>query len=343
MANSTKVAILGATGESAGLILNGLLDSKEQHFVSKSYRFQTLRFTETQLTALARFSSADKPEYARLSQKGVKIAAVDLNGPEEKLVETLQGIDVLIASVPPTVLDVQLPLIRAAKQAGVKRFLPSAYSMVIALGGVSTVQEKKEQIYAELERIGLPYTIIDVGWWHFGFIPRLPSGRTDYAIALPDFLINMIPGDGNMRTCLVDNQDVGPLIARIIADHRTLNKRIIANGDALTMNELYDIVEKVTDEKPERKYVSTEQLGVMIRDITARIEGGMNDYRTMVGKFWLEYLYSSFITGDNSPEAAQRLGYEKALDLYPDFKPVKFEEFFRDIIRGGRRIPYSRD
>lgn len=124
---------------------------------------------------------------------------------------------------------------------------------------------QREKVLAEIKSLDLPYTVIEVGWWHFGFIPKLPSGRTDWAIALPDFIVNMIPGDGNMKTCLVDNLDVGRLIAKIIVDDRTLNQKVMANGDVLTFNEAFDIAEELTGEKPERKYVSRLDISLLGR------------------------------------------------------------------------------
>lgn len=92
------------------------------------------------MTALARSASASKPAYTGLAAQGVKVVAVNLDGPEAELVKALQGQDVVIASIPPNVLESQLPLIRAAKIANVKRFVPSAFAMAIAANGVSTVQ-----------------------------------------------------------------------------------------------------------------------------------------------------------------------------------------------------------
>ncbi|KAF5009114.1 hypothetical protein FDECE_4666 [Fusarium decemcellulare] len=303
MNNTLNVAMLGATGESGGLILEGLLQSQEP--------------------------------------KGVRITAIDLNGSEEELSKSLKGIDIVIASVPPNALDTQLPLARAAKKAGVKRFVPAAYAMAVDPNGISTAQKNKEKIYIELEKIAIPHTIIDVGWWHFGFVPRLPSGATDYAIALPDFLVNLIPEDGNMQTYLVDNRDVGSLVARIIADPRTINSRVMANGDILTINEMYDIAERLSGEKPERRYVSADKLESMIDSARGKIAAGQVDYPTLVGCFWLEYYYSSFIDGDNSPAGAQRLGYTLASDLYPDAKTTSFEAFFADILGHKLTLPYS--
>lgn len=117
------------------------------------------------------------------------------------------------------------------------------------------ILSQKEKIYAELAESGLPYTIIDVGWWYNGFIPKVPSGKTDHAIALPDFIQNLVPGDGEMKTYVVDNEDIGRFVARIIADPRTVNKRIMAAGASLSFNEMFDIAEELTGETPARKHV----------------------------------------------------------------------------------------
>ena len=89
---------------------------------------------------MARSSSASKPAYTNLIAQGVTIVAIDLDGPEAELVKALEGQDVVMASVPPNSLKSQLPLIRAAKLANVKRFIPSAFAMAIAPNGVSSAQ-----------------------------------------------------------------------------------------------------------------------------------------------------------------------------------------------------------
>lgn len=75
--------------------------------------------------------------------------------------------------------------------------------------------------------------------------------------------------------------------------------------------------------------------------MSSKAQSDPGNYFLLVGKFWLEYYYSSFIDGDNSPEGANSLGYVLATDLYPDMKPTSFREFFQEILAQKRRIPYS--
>lgn len=86
---------------------------------------------------------------------------------------------------------------------------------------------------------------------------------------------------------------------------------------------------------------SADELKQMIADMSSKVQNDPGNYFLLVGKFWLEYYYSSFIDGDNSPEGVKSLGYVLATDLYPDMKPTSFREFFQDIMAKKRRVPYS--
>lgn len=99
----------------------------------------------------------------------------------------------------------------------------------------------------------VPYTIVDVGWWYQLAYPRLPSGRVDYAMTSGN---DEIIGDGNMPTALTDLRDIGRYMAMIISDPRTLNKKILAYNLVSTQNEIYKLMEELSEEKIDRNYVS---------------------------------------------------------------------------------------
>jgi len=48
----------------------------------------------------------------------------------------------------------------------------------------------------------------------------------------------------------------------------------------------------------------------------------------------LEYSYSMFVRGDNSPETAKDLGYLDGRDLYSDFVPRTFNAFAKELLEG---------
>ena len=57
----------------------------------------------------------------------------------------------------------------------------------------------------------------------------------------------------------------------------------------------------------------------------------MKQAMTVVG---LDYSYSKFVRGDNSPKCAKYLGYLDASDLHPNFIPRSFEAFANELLDG---------
>ncbi|KAK2743139.1 isoflavone reductase family protein [Colletotrichum kahawae] len=329
----TSVAILGATGETGHFIIDALLESDT-----------------FEITALARPSSATNQKYTNLRSRGVKVVAVELTGPEDALVEALTNIDVIISTVSVASFKDQIPLAKAAKKAGVKRFVPSEFAMVIPPKGVHDLQDIKTDVLNEIKSLHLPWTVINVGWWYAGFLPRLASGRTDYvrpAGLLPEQ--NFVPGDGEAVCSMIDARDVGRYVARIIQDPRTLNKQVSASNFAPKLNELYALMEEISGEKIEKTYVSQtlfQQLSA--KDIESqmqqnreKIAAGQTDYMTQVGLMMSQYQYSAGIRHDNTPEYAEYLGYLLTTDLYPDFRQITYREFFQEVLDGKARAAYS--
>lgn len=111
---------------------------------------------------------------------------------------------------------------------------------------------QKEIVYNQIRQLWLPYTIVDVGWWYQLSYPRLPSGRVDYAMTSGN---DEIIGDGNVTTALTDLRDIGRYLALIIKDPRTLNKKVYAYNLTSTQNEIYSLMEEISEEKIDRNYV----------------------------------------------------------------------------------------
>ncbi|KAL2681188.1 hypothetical protein Neosp_008795 [[Neocosmospora] mangrovei] len=313
-----KVAIVGASGETGGSIVKALLESSTPKF---------------DITALTRPASLTKPENLELEKRGVKLVACELDGPEGTLVKSLSGQDVVISALEPAAFEAQIPLANAAKMAGVKRFVPCAFA-TIAPPGVMKLRDDKEEIFNHVKKLYLPYTIIDVGWWFQLAVPRLSSGKTDYAIVVPE---NTAAGDGNVPSAFTDIRDIGQYVARIISDPRTLNKMVFAYDEVATTNEIYELLEKLSGEKIDRTYLSADNIEAGL----AQIEG--SDDPMALNKLWiLQYLRSCGIRGDNNPEYARYLGYLDAKELYPDFKGNTLEKYFQEVLDGKAKGVYKK-
>ncbi|KAE8356372.1 hypothetical protein BDV28DRAFT_165037 [Aspergillus coremiiformis] len=317
------VAIVGATGETGRSIVDALLQSP----------------TDFGITALSRPSSMEKPENQKLREGGINVVAYDVHGPLEKLVDILTGVDVVISAVSYAGISDQIPLARAAKEAGVKRFVPSAYAPTTAPNGA--VEMRDRDVFNYIKELHLPYTFIDVGWWYQGFIPRLPSGRTEYARFPNPFGDNPVMGDGNVIIALADLRDAGRYIARIIVDPRTLNKMVYAYTETMTANQIFDQAERNSEESVERQYVSETKLHAMIAEAQEVVKNKGASPVDILKLHMAQYQYSIGIKDQSSPEYADYLGYLSSKDLYPDFKAISFSDFMKDALDGKLRPLYS--
>ncbi|KAJ6110742.1 hypothetical protein N7486_002977 [Penicillium sp. IBT 16267x] len=319
--SKTKVLLVGAAGETGGSIANGLLEDGS---------FEVI--------ALVRPISVHKPAIVRLQDRGIAIRKCDLKASEEQLVEALAEIDVVISCVGPAEQQDQIPLAKAAKKVGVKRFIPCGFITVAPPGGVMWLRDEKEIVYNQIRQLWLPYTIVDVGWWYQLSYPRLPSGRVDYAMTSGN---DEIIGNGNVTTALTDLRDIGRYMALIINDPRTLNKKVLAYNLVSTQNEIYNLMEEISEEKIDRNYVPEETICSRVLAARQASETYPFDPIKFIPRYLAEYQYSWGIRGDNNPEYARYLGYYLTPELYPDFKPTDFREYLESVIRGTATGVYT--
>jgi hypothetical protein len=161
----------------------------------------------------------------------------------ERLASLLQGVDIVISSITAHDVALQVPLIDAAVQAGVKRFLPSNWGTPCPRGGIMDMRDRKEEVHDHIFQQRLGFTIIDVGNWYQVSFPRVPSGRFEYAAINPS---NEVYAGGTTPNMLMHQRDVGRITVQIIKDDRTLNKRVYACGEVLSQNDIYAIIEEKT-------------------------------------------------------------------------------------------------
>ncbi|KAJ7621751.1 hypothetical protein DFH06DRAFT_1060064 [Mycena polygramma] len=317
-----QVLLLGATGETGGSILHGLLEDSDSFIVE----------------ALVRPSSAEKLEVKALVERGIKIRVADIEGPLESLVASLSGVDVLISAIDAMSQLAQIQLATAAKEAGVKRFVPCVFTTVAPPGGVMALRDSKEEVYQQIRKLYLPYTIVDVGFWYQLSFPVLPSGRVDYASVVPNIEVHC---DGNMPTMLTDLRDIGPFVARIIKDPRTLNQSVIAYGEVLSENEVLETMEALSGEKVERKHTSTDDIIAARAAHAATVKAHPHNRLARMSVLVDDYNYSKYVRGDNTPAHATYLGYLDAKELYPEFQSKGFTEFAREVLDGKMERPYK--
>jgi hypothetical protein len=123
-----RVGVIGATGTTGGMVVEGLLSSSTEFVGIPDYTPHEVFVLKRQsVISFTREASIDCHANQKLKEKGVKIVGYNLDGPQERLVEQLKGIDVPISCITWEHLHLQLPWIEAAKKANVKRFVPSEW------------------------------------------------------------------------------------------------------------------------------------------------------------------------------------------------------------------------
>ncbi|KAF4456518.1 hypothetical protein F53441_1350 [Fusarium austroafricanum] len=317
-----NVTIVGATGEAGLSVINALTTSPN----------------EFKLTAFVRPASIDKPEVEQIKRKGVSVVAINLENNHDELVKALTGQDVVISTLVPFFVGPEIALATASKEAGIKRFIPSAFGPPCPPSGVMLLRELKETIINHVKKIYLPYTVIDVGLWYQVSLPSLPSGKIDYALKFP---ANVIAEDGSHSTSITDLRDVGRYVARIITDERTLNKYVFAYNEVWAQEQIYSHLEKASGEKIPRNLLPTKDIEVTIADAKVKYDEGDKSLPFIFGLAGPQYLYCEWFRQDNLPECAKYLGYLSTKDLYPDFEPIKYMDYVDEVIQGKGKSIYA--
>jgi hypothetical protein len=175
----------------------------------------------------------------------------NLDDPIEDLAVLLRNIDIVICCLSPPAIRSQVALINVAVSAGVKRFVPCNWGTPAARG-ILSLRDTKEDVHDHIYRQRLGFTIIDVGFWYQASIPRVPSGRFDHAIFMPN---NDVVNGGEMPNMLIDARDVGKITVELLKREDTLNKKVIAYGELMSQNDVHRMVEVKTGEKLMLSYV----------------------------------------------------------------------------------------
>ncbi|KAL2890665.1 isoflavone reductase family protein [Ceratocystis lukuohia] len=321
MTSPITVAVIGATGKTGRSVVQGLIES-QTHF---------------NVISLTRTGSIESPANQGLATQGVRIIGYDLDGPRQKLVDALRGVDALISCITWEHLHHQLPWIEAAKEAGIKRFVPSEW-VGPATKGVIDIKDKKLDILSAIQRAHLPYTIIDVGCYYQVFVPKIPSGRSDHAHS--KYIDHRIVAGGNQKFALTDLKDIGRYVARIIEDPRTVNKHVFAYTEVLSMNEIWDAMKTSSGETPLKEDVSEAEIKEIIEacrnKLSCSSESAHHPDNIMdTANFNMgQYRLSWCVRGDNTPEYADYLGYLNFWHLFPGSpKGKSLEAFFKDIVK----------
>ncbi|RHZ75328.1 hypothetical protein Glove_216g44 [Diversispora epigaea] len=212
------------------------------------------------------------------ASKGVEIVYVDYNQKDD-LVKALKGTDVIVSAVSALsskktsgdFYNIQLPLLEAAKEVGVKRFIPSEFSNEYTPGNAHTFVDSKFQIREELEKSGMEYTYIFTGIFQ-EFIEWLGF---DLKNKTATFYV-----DGNSKMHFTSLADVGKYTVESLKLPEARNATIRVAGSTETFNEILQMFEEATGSK--WKVIEDREVRHRFRNQIEPIPSFMDDLKAFV-------------------------------------------------------------
>lgn len=302
MTTKSTVLVVGSTGMLGVKIVSALLDKGA-----------------TQVKAMVRSRNDSNEENRQkideMNAKGAAIVEGDLMQPET-LLSVCQGVDVVVSAVGNNQVTVpgQKNLIDAAKQQGVKRFIPSDYSVdyrKLDYGDNDNLDMRK-QVFEYLQQSGLEYTLILNGAF-------MDNVGTPY---MPQFDLEhqtfQYWGDGETPLDFTTTDDTAKYVAEAVNDPDLANTALEVAGDVLTAKQLKAVYEEATGKQLKEKPLGS------VEELKAWIVAKKPSAKSPVEYVPQQYEYT-MVSGKGKLDHLQN-------ERYPQIKPATVKQF---LSQGG--------
>lgn len=242
------VTVFAATGVAGSACVEELL---RQQLFNVRVLVRTGRQQEKSSSGAIRSGDAKQKQWDDWIARGVEVRTADVTDCND-LVPALEGTDYLVSCVPLFATESQYPLIWAAREAGVERFVPSEFGAIYEWEQslpTSTlhraIARQKVFIRRVIELAGLDYTIIPAGLW------------PEYYLVEPVAVM----GTGQDKVSWSTGRDVGRIIPHVLAHPASRNATCAVAATAYcSWDELLDVRERLLGRKVARNYLGHAQL-----------------------------------------------------------------------------------
>jgi hypothetical protein len=297
MTSTQTIALVGGTGRLGKLIGNALLDKGD-----------------VRLRLLIRPGSG--PKAADLVQRGAQIVEGGIGDEDSAALALCQGASTVISAVqggPEVIIEGQTRLFRAARDAGVRRFIPSDYSLDLfkATAGHIPSSDWRRQFASvadaepgEMEVVHvLNGGFLDRGVM-FGFI-RVIDIEAQTAFAW---------GDGKQPMDWTTYADTARYVAEVAVDERPVPSKFCIAGDVLDFEGIVRAYEEGSGKKLQvQRLGSLEDLDAHIDQLRKEKPGNMFA--------WLPLMYyRSMLNGEGKLDHLTN-------DRYPSIRPTTVREY----------------
>ncbi|KAG1705984.1 hypothetical protein DVH05_002547 [Phytophthora capsici] len=230
--------------------------------------------------------------------RGAKLFKVAYDD-ENAVKKALSGNEVAISAVSPYHLDVQPPVVRAAKAAGIELFVPAEYGVKVT-EGPNAYKKVVQDLLAEVQ---LPATIFYTGIFS-EFLPIFMDYHFDQGY------MNVV-GKGETPYSITPRHDAGRFVAHVLstAPKAALEgAKIPFEAERLSPMQIHELAEKKLGKKIEVRSISYEEnLKKFDTDFTAFLTALGEDGRGVAG--------------------TEQEVQESVAKFFPDWNPAKYETF----------------
>ncbi|MBN3906549.1 MAG: aromatic alcohol reductase [Nostoc sp. NMS1] len=295
MTTKSIVLVVGSTGMLGSKIVAALVDKGTVYI-------------RAMVRSINDSSAENRQKIEAMKAKGVTIVEGDLMKPET-LLSVCDGVDVVVSAVGNN--DVTVPgqknLIDAAKQQGVKRFIPSDYSVdyrKLDYGDNDNLDKRKE-VFEYLQQSGLEYTLVLNGAFmdSIAYMPLLDL----------EHQIFQYWGDGETPMDFTTTDDTAKYVAEAVSDSSLVNTALEVAGDTLTPKQLKATYEAATGTK-----LTEKQLG-SVTEFQAWITAKKASASSLEEYVYHQYIYA-MVSGKGKLD---RIGNAR----YPHIKPKTVKQF----------------
>ena len=193
---------------------------------------------------------------------GIELVEGDLKAEEADLTSLLKGYDTVISCVTHERMGTdEMRVARAAKAAGVTRYLPTAFGVdeaaVSPNSPMSFIFDKKVAKFAAIAQLGLPYTIVNNGLWTEWLLDEGP--RSLLGLDWQQRVMTVV-GSFDSKISTTTLRDVGELVAEVLLDPSTVNQHVHVQSELVTLEQICATVERATGQAWQRKVLSLAEV-----------------------------------------------------------------------------------
>ncbi|TGQ80404.1 NAD-dependent epimerase/dehydratase family protein [Mesorhizobium sp. M8A.F.Ca.ET.207.01.1.1] len=261
-------------------------------------------------------TSANGERMRPLKELGATVHVGDLDD-YDSLVRAVGKVDRVISSVHVGSAS-EMTLVRAVRDAGVSRYVPSAgFGLDFAAAAPGSIEplDIKRAVFDAVREADLPYTVIYTNGFFSTWVATLGDLTRFGSSPLPPDEVTLY-GDGNVPATFVSEKDIAAVTMRALEDPDAVRGEIRVAQNKITQSGMIELWRRVSGRSPRVKQMSADELEAMIAAVP-----GLGLLRA----FWLR--------GETALETAT----PEAGTLYPELRFETIESAFMAMAGAGKK------